>query len=66
MTIFTATRCTTLVKLPVALSGGSRAYCAPEPGAKAWTWPVITWPGKVSTRTCAFCPTAMWVNWVSL
>jgi AraC-like DNA-binding protein len=25
-------RCTTLVKLPVALSGGSNANCAPEHG----------------------------------
>ena len=28
----TATRCTTLVKLPVALSGGSSENCAPEAG----------------------------------
>ena len=30
--IRTGTRCTTLVKLPVALSGGSRAYFAPVAG----------------------------------
>ena len=30
--IRTATRCTTLVKLPVALSGGSSENCAPEAG----------------------------------
>ena len=29
----TATRCTTLVKLPVALSGGSSENCDPEAGA---------------------------------
>ncbi len=31
-TIFTGTRCTTLVKLPVALSGGSSANVLPVPG----------------------------------
>ena len=33
------TRCTTLVKLPVALSGGRRAKRAPEAGARLRTWP---------------------------
>ena len=34
-TIFTGTRCTTLVKLPVALSGGSSANVLPVPGDQA-------------------------------
>ena len=34
MTIFTGTRCTILVKLPVALSGGKRLNWAPLAGAK--------------------------------
>ena len=32
-TIFTGMRCTTLVKFPVALSGGSNANCDPLAGA---------------------------------
>src|SRR5580704_8623110 len=31
-TIFTGTRCTTFVKLPVALSGGNNANCEPLAG----------------------------------
>ena len=38
-TIFTGTRCTTLVKLPVALSGGSSANSWPLAGARLSTWP---------------------------
>ena len=38
-TIFTGMRCTTLVKLPVALSGGSRANSWPLAGAMLSTWP---------------------------
>ena len=47
-------------------SNTSKANSAPEPGAKATTWPRRTRPGKVSTRTCAGCPAAMWVSCVSL
>ena len=39
-TIFTGMRCTTLVKLPVALSGGSSANSCPLAGAMLSTWPV--------------------------
>ena len=37
--IFTGMRCTTLVKLPVALSGGSSANSWPLAGARLSTWP---------------------------
>ena len=33
----TGTRCTILMKLPVAFSGGNNANCAPVPGAKLST-----------------------------
>ena len=48
-TIFTGTRCTTLVKLPVALSGGSSAKVLPVPGDQLSTWPVSSRSGKAST-----------------
>ncbi len=38
-TILTGMRCTTLVKLPVALSGGSSANSWPLAGARLSTWP---------------------------
>ena len=38
-TIFTGTRCTILVKLPVALSGGSSANSSPLAGDRLSTWP---------------------------
>ena len=44
-TIFTGTRCTTLVKLPVALSGGSSANVLPVPGDQ-----LSTWPGELEIR----------------
>jgi hypothetical protein len=55
-----------LVKLPVALSGGSRLNCAPLAGAMLSTIALITVPGKVSTRISARWPIATWVSWVSL
>jgi hypothetical protein len=51
--IFTGTRCTTLVKLPVALSGGSSAKVLPVPGDQLSTWPVSTRSGNASTVTRA-------------
>ena len=47
--IFTGMRCTTLVKLPVALSGGSSANSWPLAGAMLSTWPCTIWPGNMST-----------------
>src|SRR6202043_3761850 len=47
--IFTGMRCTTLVKLPVALSGGSSANSWPLAGAMLSTWPGTRWRGKMST-----------------
>ena len=44
-TIFTGTRWTTLVKLPVALSGGSRANRAPVAAASDSTRPWKVTPG---------------------
>jgi len=41
-TIFTGTRCTTLTKLPLAFSGGSRLKAVPLPA-----WIESTWPRKV-------------------
>src|ERR1700722_5416624 len=55
-TIFTGMRCTTLVKLPVALSGGSSANVLPVPGDQLSTCPVSTSPGNASTVTCAGSP----------
>jgi hypothetical protein len=48
--IRTGTRCTILVKLPVAFSGGSRLNTAPEAAAMLSTVPVISRSGKASTR----------------
>ena len=42
----TGTRCTILVKLPVALSGGSSENTEPDAGAKLSTVPSICVPGK--------------------
>src|SRR5262249_49949794 len=55
-TILTGTRCTTLVKLPVALSGGSRAKVLPVPGDQLSTCPVSARSGNASTVTVAGLP----------
>src|SRR5262249_50995851 len=65
-TILTGMRWTTLVKLPVALSGGSSENCAPEAGDQLSTWPCRTTPGKESTVTRAAWPTRIRVICVSL
>ena len=44
----TGTRCTILVKLPVAFSGGSTLNCAPVAGARLATWPWKISPGSTS------------------
>src|SRR5262249_62263693 len=49
--ILIGTRCTTLVKLPVALSGGKSANCDPLAGAISTTRPCSTSPGYTSMRT---------------
>ena len=54
--IRTGSRCTTLVKLPVAFSGGSRLNCAPEAGAIPSTRPVSSRPGKASKLRCTSVP----------
>ena len=47
----TGTRCTILVKLPVAFSGGSRLNTAPEAGAMLSTRALISRSGKASTAS---------------
>ena len=46
--IRTGTRCTILVKLPVAFSAGSTLNTAPVAGARLATWPWNTSPGSTS------------------
>ena len=46
----TGTRCTILVKLPVAFSGGSNENCEPDAGATLSTVPFSTAPSSASTR----------------
>src|SRR5262249_39316591 len=55
----TGTRCTILVKLPVAFSGGITLNTAPVPGARLCTWPCQTLPGSASATTVAGCPGRM-------
>src|ERR1041384_5803158 len=52
----TGTRCTTLVKLPVALSGGRRENRAPVAGDRLSTWPGNRMPGYASTVNSAGSP----------
>ena len=47
----TGTRCTILVKLPVAFSAGMTLNTAPVPGARLATCPWNTWPGSTSATT---------------
>src|SRR5262249_41570593 len=54
--ILTGTRCVTLVKLPVALSGGNRANCDPLAGAMCDTLPFSVTPGYSSMRISARSP----------
>ena len=65
-TIFTGTRCTILVKLPVALSGGSSANSRPLAGDRLSTWPFSLVPWKLSTLSSTGWPLRTWVSWVSL
>ena len=45
----TGRRCTILVKLPVALSGGSSANSRPLAGDRLSTWPLSLFDWKLST-----------------
>ena len=65
-TIFTGMRWTTLVKLPVALSGGSSANSWPLAGERLSTRPLKTWPGNVSTSISTGWPARTLVSCVSL
>ena len=60
------TRCTTFVKLPVALSGGSRANFAPVAALKLSTMPFAWQPPYASTSSSAGCPTLRSESCVSL
>jgi len=62
----TGTRCTILVKLPVAFSGGMTLKTAPVPGARLATWPKKTWPGSKSAVTVAVSPLLIRASWSSL
>src|SRR5262249_49495568 len=52
----TGMRCTTFVKLPVALSGGSSEKRAPVAGLRLSTWPMNLRPGYASTWISARSP----------
>src|SRR5262249_4748077 len=65
-TIFTGMRCTTLVKLPVALSGGSSANSWPLAGDRLSMWPRKRRPGYISTLIVTGCPRWTLANCVSL
>src|SRR5689334_4739642 len=54
--ILTGTRCTTLVKFPVALSGGSSANLAPVAPLTLSTLPSATQPPYASTENSTGCP----------
>ena len=62
----TGTRCTILVKLPVAFSGGITLNTAPVAGARLTTWPWNVWPGSTSATTVAGSPGFMRASWSSL
>src|SRR4051812_27995723 len=62
----TGTRCTTLVKLPDALSGGSSEKREPVPPARLSTWPVSFLPERESTVTVAGSPARIPAIWSSL
>src|SRR5262249_15496654 len=55
----TGTRCTILVKSPVAFSAGMTLKIAPVPGARLTTWAWKTWPGRISAVTVADWPGVM-------
>ena len=62
----TGTRCTILVKLPVALSGGSSENTEPEAGATLATVPSILSPPSASTAIVTGWPGLSLASCVSL
>src|SRR5262249_20556629 len=66
ITILPGTRCTILMKLPVALSAGSSENSWPLAGEMLSTWPLSTASGKESTTTSTGCPAFTWASCVSL
>ena len=64
--IRTGTRCTILVKLPVAFSGGRSENCEPDAGATLSTVPSIVAPSRASTYTFALSPATTPASCVSL
>ncbi len=58
-TMRTGTRCTILVKFPVAFSGGSRLNCAPVAGATLATCPCSVSPGNASAVMLVSSPGRM-------
>ena len=58
-------RCATLVKLPVALSGGSNACKAPEAGSKLSTVPRNGCPARYRQSPAPIGPGYMWAIWDS-
>ena len=63
----TGTRCTILVKLPVAFSGGSTLNTAPVAGARLATWPCERFARQhIGLRSSPACPARMRASWLSL
>ena len=62
----TGTRCTTFVKLPVALSGGSSANFAPVAALTLSTLPFAVQPPYASTSSSTGWPTLRSASCVSL
>ena len=63
----TGTRCTTLMKLPDALSGGSSENRAPVPPAMLSTWPCERRGGRrCRSAPSAGCPARISASWSSL
>ena len=62
----TGTRCTTFVKLPVALSGGSSANFEPVAALTLSTHPIAVAPPYASTSISTGWPTRMSASCVSL
>src|SRR4051812_8843563 len=62
----TGTRCTTFVKLPVALSGGRSANLEPVAALTLSTQPFTDFPPYASTSISAGWPTRMSASCVSL